>query len=343
MYELLFILIIATLGLLSHIAINHRKLKWLLRFIIGTISVMDAALFIRLKDVPDNFYLANIFAASSILSFLVLFLPFRKFISWLFTFLQLIITGQILLPVIRKKLKASEYFGQKRIFVPSSFPNLMALFIYFHVSLYLLTNAKFTGNIGPVILPTSQSIQQFLPYNGIPFLFMSLCGIGIIVTRSYKESFQRLSLLKPNRWQIGLGILLVLASFVYEAYWTIYTHSMGQDDLATTLSYYNSATFTLAGPFLPSVILALLTTLFAAIGEEVLIRGALQPVLGILPSALLHAMLLSHSSTLPISIWQLFVWSTFMGLVKRYTNTTTTIITHAGFNLFTILLFAANP
>ena len=78
-------------------------------------------------------------------------------------------------------------------------------------------------------------------------------------------------------------------------------------------------------------------------GEETLIRGALQPVLGIIPAALLHGVLHGQFAHAPLFILQVAGWSIVMGVIKKYTNTTTTIIGHAGFNLVTVFLFSFNP
>ncbi len=192
-------------------------------------------------------------------------------------------------------------------------------------------------------LPIPLILGQLLSYNGLGLIILSFCGIGIYVSRPFKEALSRLALVKPTKTQIGIGIALILISFTYDALWAIYTHRLGGQDLATKLSFYNSGTFAVAGGFVPSVILALATALCAGIGEETLIRGALQPAFGILPAAILHGMLHGQFAHAPIFIVQVAIWSTFMGLVKRYTNTTTTIIGHAGFNFVTTFLFSFNP
>jgi membrane protease YdiL (CAAX protease family) len=144
-------------------------------------------------------------------------------------------------------------------------------------------------------------------------------------------------------YQIVIAIFLILASFAYDGFWAVYTHRLAGQDLATELSGYTGATFTIAGAFVPSVVLAVIITICTGISEEVLIRGALQPVFGIVPSALLQGMLHAQIAHTPAFIIKVTAWSIFLGLVKRYTNTTTTIVAHAGLNLVTILLFAVNP
>ncbi|MBY0378341.1 MAG: CPBP family intramembrane metalloprotease, partial [Gammaproteobacteria bacterium] len=114
-------------------------------------------------------------------------------------------------------------------------------------------------------------------------------------------------------------------------------------NLASQLTSYNSGTFTAGGGAGQSFILALFTGICAGVGEETLFRGAVQPVLGILPAAILHGLLHGQFSHAPIYIVQVIGWSTAMGIVRRYTNTTTTIICHATFNFLTTFLFAFNP
>ena len=220
----------------------------------------------------------------------------------------------------------------------------MSLFIYISAVAYLLINIHpATFDIADRSRSLSFLIGQFLSFNGIGLILLSFLGIGIWVSRSGKEALRRLGLTKPSPLQIGIGIFLIFASFYFDALWAIYTHRLAGQDLATELSYYNSATFTIAGSFVPSVILAMLITLCAGIGEEVLFRGALQPVFGILPAALLQGILHAEIGHNPIFIIKVTIWSIFMGLVRRYTNTTTTIIAHVGLNLITIFLFASNP
>ncbi|MGH7486686.1 MAG: CPBP family glutamic-type intramembrane protease, partial [bacterium] len=109
------------------------------------------------------------------------------------------------------------------------------------------------------------------------------------------------------------------------------------------LSTYNSGTFSVMGGLMPSVILALATAVFAGIGEETLIRGALQPALGIVPAGILHGALHGQFAHSPFFIVQIAGWSCLIGIVRKYTSTTTTIIGHAGYNLITTFLFAFNP
>jgi len=342
--DFILILILAILGLLSHVARKHRWLEWVLRSLILVVAAMEGLLLITPLELFISPWAIGAFTLVVPVTFTLLFEPVRRLFSYLFTAIDLLITGQVLIPLIKKQVKASEYYLQHKIFVPSSFPHLMALFIYVTTFAYLVMNVEPDSFKMPFMpLPIPLMLLQLFSYNGVGLVLLSLCGIGIFVTRPYKDAFVRLGWVKPTNKQIGIGLALIVGSFLYDYLWSQITHNLPGQDLATKLSYYNSGTFTANGGLMPSAILALATALCAGIGEETLIRGALQPVFGIVPAALLHGMLHGQFAHAPIFIVQVSIWSMMMGLVRRYTNTTTTIIGHAGFNLVTTFLFSFNP
>ncbi len=241
-----------------------------------------------------------------------------------------------------KDLKPAFAAGQ--VFIPSSIPHMVGLFIYVQTMFYLLsamapkTDFQMPGMPLPMPLP----LDQLFSYNGLGLVMLAFCGCGILVTRQFKEVMQRLALVRPTPPQIMLGLGLVVMSFMYDYVWSLYTH--GQHlGLDMKLEGYNGGTFTAAGGFTGALVLALATAIFAGVGEETLIRGALQPVFGLVPAAILHGVLHAQFQHAPIFIVQVAGWSILMGIAKRYTNTTTTIIGHAGFNFVTSFLFAFNP
>jgi membrane protease YdiL (CAAX protease family) len=115
--------------------------------------------------------------------------------------------------------------------------------------------------------------------------------------------------------------------------------------LGTKLNLYNSGTFVTggSGDAGESMVLSLATAFCAGIGEETLMRGAVTPALGIVPAGILHGMLHEQFADSPVFIIQVAIWSCLFGILRKYTNTTTTIIGHAGFNLISTFLFAFNP
>src|SRR6266566_10017302 len=66
--------------------------------------------------------------------------------------------------------------------------------------------------------------------------------------------------------------------------------------------------------------------------EEILFRGALQPRLGLMVTALLFTSVHTQYS-ISFDTLTVFVLALGLGLIRKYTNTTTSAITHATFNL----------
>ncbi len=174
MLDFLLILILALLGLLAHVARKRRWLEWILRFVIVAVAVAEGLLLITPLELFISFWAINALVFAVATTFLILFMPVRKGFSWLFTGADLLITGQILLPLIRKNIKAAEYFLSKKIFVPNSFPHLMALFIYVTTFAYLLMSIEPDSFKMPYMpLPIPLMLMQLLSYNGIGLILLS--------------------------------------------------------------------------------------------------------------------------------------------------------------------------
>lgn len=254
-----------------------------------------------------------------------------------------VVSSEPLEPAL-KKVTVIESFVAERVFVASSIPHLNGLWIYVTCLGFLLANTEMAGMNMPILpIPFPVTLDQLLYYNGLGLVMLALCGVGVLVARNPKQALVRLGLVKPTLMQVAIGVFMIFFTFAYDWVWSLYTHGQGGLEYAEKLTRYNEGTFSAGGGAAPSFVLALFTGLCAGIGEETLIRGALQPVFGIFPAAFLHGALHGQFSHAPLLILQVAGWSTIMGIVRRYTNTTTTIITHAGFNFLSSFLFAFNP
>jgi len=69
-----------------------------------------------------------------------------------------------------------------------------------------------------------------------------------------------------------------------------------------------------------------------AISEEILFRGALQPRIGLIATALLFASFHSQYG-LSFDTLAVFAIAIGLGLLRKFTNTTTSVISHATYNL----------
>jgi membrane protease YdiL (CAAX protease family) len=72
--------------------------------------------------------------------------------------------------------------------------------------------------------------------------------------------------------------------------------------------------------------------LVPGICEEILFRGALQPRIGLVATALLFTSIHTEYG-FSVAALAIFVIALGLGLVRKYTNTTSSILTHATYNL----------
>jgi hypothetical protein len=332
------------LGLLGHAARTRKWLEWILRVFIFTLFLIEAFSYAnRGPDLIFNLWASNVLLYMSVGTLLLLFIQFRKVLSIVLSAVDIVVSGQLFIFMSKKTGQLKEFFESQKVFVPSSIPHMIGLFVFISTLCNLLSttepvNFEFPAFPIPIPLP----LAQLFSYNGFGLVLLSFCGIGIFISRNPREALKRLGWEKITRRQVAIGVSLVFLTFLYDAAWSLLTHQIPGQDLASKLSAYNAGTFA-AGSFAPSMVLAIATALCAGIGEETLVRGALQPVFGIFPAAFLHGMLHGQFAHAPVFILQVALWSTAMGVVRRYTNTTTTIIGHAGFNFLTTFLFAFNP
>lgn len=288
------------LGLLAHAARHQTWLAWILRVIIGITFVAEiGSLLGMLMGIGNSDFNIAVLATTTVFTGLLLFEPFRRLFSHVFTAIDFFVSGQLFYALL-KKLQLGAHYLSNKIFVPTSMPHMVAFWVFVTSAGFLMGSVDPNGlQLPSMPIPLPVPIDQLLSYNGLGLVLLSLCGVGLVITRPFMPAIQRLGWVKPSLPQVILGIFLIFVTFGYDYVWSMFTHNMG-GDLAGKLTGYNSGTFNAGGGAGGSLMLALATGLCAGIGEETLIRGALQPVFGILPSAILHGLLHGQFSHAPI-------------------------------------------
>lgn len=162
----------------------------------------------------------------------------------------------------------------------------------------------------------------------IAFLLMAVFGVGWLAHRTFRGALNRLGIVVPT-WQqallgIGAGLLMVPLVLLLEA-------------VATRLGVGTNAdveklTEQLIGPLTMSVGGILTLGLAAALGEESVFRGALQPRFGLLLTTLLFALLHSQYG-ISLSTFMVFGVGLVLGLLRMRANTTTSMLAHAVYNM----------
>jgi membrane protease YdiL (CAAX protease family) len=161
----------------------------------------------------------------------------------------------------------------------------------------------------------------------LPFVILALVGVGLFIRRGFVDSMLRLGLVRPAWWHVPLALGAAGAFVGFSQAMDYLGHALtpgtaSQIDATTNHLYGN-----LGGP----VGIATLA-LAPGICEEILFRGALQPRLGLLIPALLFASIHTQYG-FSFDALAVLVIAIGLGVIRRSTNTTTTVICHVAYNL----------
>jgi membrane protease YdiL (CAAX protease family) len=169
------------------------------------------------------------------------------------------------------------------------------------------------------------------------FVLLALVGVGWGTRRSLGATLARLGIVRPTGKEvlIGVGAALVMVPVVVAMESLANLMGMGVPQDIESLSDM------LLGPLFETPWGILSVGLAAALGEEPLFRGALQPRFGLFVTALLFA-LVHNNYGLSFATIVVFVLGLVLGLERIRFNTTTAIITHATYNsLLGVLAYLA--
>jgi membrane protease YdiL (CAAX protease family) len=164
----------------------------------------------------------------------------------------------------------------------------------------------------------------------------ALVAGGWPMVRSFGATLQRLGLVVPTWRQvvaaIVIALLMVGGAFALDAGISRLWNLMGWQ---TT----NSAAFEKLLGSLISPIGAVVIGITAGVGEEMVVRGVLQPRLGILVSNLffvgLHAFQYGFDALLSV-----FIIGLILGIIRARSNTTTSAIVHGTYDFVLVMMSA---
>jgi hypothetical protein len=162
---------------------------------------------------------------------------------------------------------------------------------------------------------------------------LAFFGVGLLIRRNWSELIDRLGLTMPDLKQLLIAGAIIIALVIIQAgagaLWALLN-----PDQAELLGDVN----TLLLADMDTLWEWLLLALAAGIGEELLFRGALQPVMGLAGTSLLFALVHVQYGYTPFMLVVVFI-AVVLGLVRRYFSTTIAIVVHVGYD-FTLGLLA---
>ncbi len=158
------------------------------------------------------------------------------------------------------------------------------------------------------------------------FAFLALFGVGFPGRRQGVALIKRLGLERPTRAQLVTGVRWMLILVLFQ--WAVGAISLLIDP--DPIELVDEINISLLGNIDTPwewLILALST----GVGEELLFRGALQPVLGLEFTAVLFAIAHVQYGITPVTLTVLIIGIIF-GHLRRRTNTSVVIFVHSGYN-----------
>ena len=187
---------------------------------------------------------------------------------------------------------------------------------------------------------------ELLVANFLPQVVIPLLGIGLFLRRSWPEALERLGLnfrakspffkgyipesLESVIAGVAVGLGMILVVFFLAILWQLMVSP-------ETYAEQNQASEALADS-INTFWLGLGVAVFAAVGEEIAFRGALQPVFGFWATAFLFAFTHIQYVLTPASII-IFVVAISFGLLRKYYNLYSAMIAHFVYD-FTIIMIS---
>jgi membrane protease YdiL (CAAX protease family) len=163
----------------------------------------------------------------------------------------------------------------------------------------------------------------------------AIVAVGFPLTRNLKESLARLGFVRPTGKQVlgglvGAGVLVAFMAFAVDPALTAVWKFFGWPP--TDVKAFEELLAPAMTP-LGAVVIAIT----AGVGEEMGVRGVLQPRLGILLPNLfftsLHAMQYGFDGLLSV-----FIVGMILGVIRLRTNTTTSAIVHGTYDFILVML-----
>jgi len=162
----------------------------------------------------------------------------------------------------------------------------------------------------------------------------AMLAVGWPLVRRWREALARLGLVRPSLKQVAFALVagaLMVALFIPLDMLIIWLWESVGWPTTDEESFEQLVAYTL------TPVGALVIGVTAGLGEEVAVRGVLQPRLGLLLSNLffasLHALQYNFDGVLSV-----FLAGLIFGVIRRKTNTTTSAIVHGFYDFVLIML-----
>ena len=157
----------------------------------------------------------------------------------------------------------------------------------------------------------------------------SFLAVGYPRRRTFREARERLSLVRPSLRQVVLAVLIVAGLLLVMDYLSEGIELVWNERGWRTT---DAEAIELLFGFVVGPVGAVITSIVAGLGEELVFRGVLQPRLGIFLPALMFTSVHAFQYDFDALVQVLFL-GVILGYIRKRTNTTTSAIVHGGYDL----------
>jgi CAAX protease family protein len=239
----------------------------------------------------------------------------------LLNFALMLVVGYVCFQIILSdafRQQIRRLVGSTNLYNPGSSIHMVALVLLLCFTSFVLDQVveNQVGSGGSISV-LALALQDFLLVMG------TFLGIGMAIRRNLPQSLERLGLQIPTlndiTWGIGSGLLLIGATLLMVQIWSLFVP-------INQIEQQNAAADEMVKSF-NTLPLAFLLSFMAAVSEEILFRGALQPVFGLVPAGIFFALSHVQYALTPVALI-IFVVGLGLGWLRRRRNTTSAILAH---------------
>lgn len=191
----------------------------------------------------------------------------------------------------------------------------------------LASDPEVLGSLGDVGVSSITIWTQTLG-----MVILAVTGVGLLTRRSARQVADRLGLQVPSLGQIGVAVLSVVGLIVFQIIFMLVWQAINPESLKKISDASNLLLGNMTG-----LAGALTIGLAAALGEEMIFRGAMLPPFRLLTTSVLFTILHSQYGFSPASLL-IFVIAIVLGLLRYRTNLTVCILVHFGYNFMSVML-----
>lgn len=223
----------------------------------------------------------------------------------------------------------------------------LAVILMFFASVFTVGNFIIAGGIEGLAESIGDINAIDLWSNFALYVVLALLGVGIFIRRNLKRTLKRLGFRLPEQgnyliWfingikHLGIGVFVGFGMFWVQVGLTVIWQLFVSPE---TLAAQSAASQALFNALSGSLWLGFLVAFTAGVGEELLFRGALQPIFGNIIVSIFFVMLHSQYILTPASII-IFIVSLVFGFLRTHYTTPAAMMAHFIYNFTPFVIFS---